>query len=131
MVRPRNLRVPVETTRPAFGNYAFVELVENSADIARESPNLNYLMWQEGKLVIVSDEVVCDIKRRERAGEFDLMPEDIAAKFGKGVKVMVIAGPMEGCKGIVVRKAVRGGKARIDIGGRVVDLPLVLLKNCE
>jgi hypothetical protein len=78
----------------------------------------------------VSDGVIADIQQREKAGEFDLLPEDLAAKFGRGVEVFIIAGPLEGCKGVVTRKAVRGGKVRVDTGGRIVDLPLVLLKNC-
>ncbi len=129
MVRPRRLRHMVETMRPAFGNYAFVELENNAMMVAREAPSLNYLMRNDGELIVVSDFVIGDIMMREKSGEFDHMPEDLSAKFILGTEVFIVGGIMEGCKGIVVRKSVRGGKVRIDIKGKIFDLPLVLLKN--
>jgi transcription antitermination factor NusG len=121
----------VETTRPAFGNYAFVGIRGDSVEIARESPNLNHMIRREGVLIVVSDREIEDIQRREKAGEFDLLPEDMSLKFCKGVEVHIVAGPFEGRTGIVTRAATpKGHLVQIDVGGHLVALPLVLLQKC-
>ncbi len=129
MTRAKKLRRMVETIRPAFGNYVFVKSVNDSVEGIEDFHHYaKYLTDEDGRVSVVQDEQIDEIKSREKAGEFDNLPEDLNLLFRGNPIVEIISGLFEGRRGRVIR--VCAGKARVDLGGKFLDLPLVFLKKC-
>jgi transcriptional antiterminator RfaH len=118
----------IEVRPPLFPGYAFF-VVEAQWHTARWSAGVIGLIMNGIQPARVADEVIADIRSRERGGLIDLQPPLGALRPGDRVKVT--AGPftghlglyagMRGRERVLVLLAVLGGQQRVELAKDAVE----------
>ncbi len=127
-VKPRHKRKRVIIERAIFPHYVFAEITDKLNDVVRVIPGfLSWLRMGDEEIITVGDEIVMGLKVRELSGEFDRISKEPSAVFAVGTKVKVLVGPMAGFTGVVRRGPRRQMIAKVEINGKIFDIPLAIM----
>lgn len=131
-VKPRGKRSKIIIERAVFPHYCFVRANEKLNELLEYTSRqahgfMNWLQFGDDDICTIEDEMVMELKETEARGTYDKIALAPALVFRPGVKVKVLTGAFSGFIGVVVRGPKRQAVAKIEIHGKIVDMPIALL----
>ncbi len=127
-VRPRHRRKHVVLKRAVLPHYVFTQVTDNLNELVRVMPGfLSWLRMGNEDIIVVNENVVNELKERDESGEFDRIAKHPSLFFGRGTRVKVLCGPLAGFEGIVRRGPKRQLIAKVEINGKIFDIPLAIM----
>jgi transcription antitermination factor NusG len=113
---------------PLFPSYVFGRLCATELHRALTVPGVATLVKSGGRAVVIPDEELENVRRFTSALENGLVEAEPCPFFAEGEWVEVMAGPLQGVRGVVVE---RRGRCRVLIGLRAIGQGLEVDVNVK
>lgn len=122
--KQRNNKVRI-LVRAAFPHYVFVRGRIN--EIMRYAPGFSGYLHLAEECCMLEDEDIEQLKLREANGEFDRLDISPSIKYKAGTKVSIAFGAFAGMRGTIRRGPKSKGLVKVEIEGKIINVPIVML----